>query len=106
MKRIIMKDRMLLIWYWVEVKYAQLLCLFGVRRSTKPIPKGVYCYEYTGHQWTNTKGETINETRCCPYFRWTKTTKGVACIYSPFYGFDFCLYDQCKICGEKDDINE
>jgi hypothetical protein len=27
----------------------------------------------------------------------------VACIYVGFYGFDFCLYDQCKICGINDE---
>jgi hypothetical protein len=30
----------------------------------------------------------------------------VACIYVGFYGFDFCLYDQCKICGVNDEIDE
>jgi hypothetical protein len=102
----IMKDIMLLNWYWLEIKYSQLLCLFGVRRSTKPIPKGMYCYEHTGHRYTNTKGESIIKIRTCPYYRWTKRTKKTACTYSAFYGFDFGLYDQCKICGEKDDITE
>ena len=61
-----MKDIMLLIWYWLEVKYAQLLCLFGVRRSASPIPEGIYCYEYDDER-NATKAEANAST--CKIFR-------------------------------------
>lgn len=78
--------------YWLEVKFTQLLYLFGYKKSTSPIPKGYYCY-----------GREKEETKACPYYRWTKKTQGTACTYLPFYGFDVCLFDQCKICGIKID---
>jgi hypothetical protein len=39
--------------------------------------------------------------RECKYYRMTPSTKGIACIYIGYYGFDPCLYDACKICGEN-----
>ena len=33
-------------------------------------------------------------------------TGGIACTYIGYYGFDPCLYDECKICGQNEEINE
>jgi len=44
--------------------------------------------------------------KTCKYYRSTPKTKGIACTYTGYYGFDFGLYDQCKICGENDEIDE
>lgn len=63
----------------------------------------MYCYEYDEER--NTK-EPINDggywVKTCKYYRSTPKTKGVACTYVGYMGFDPCLYDQCKICGVKD----
>lgn len=94
-----MKYKIKLLWYYVEVGYAKLLRLFNVRRSTSPIPKGTpYCYEYDEER--NTKEPTDGYwIKPCRYYRSTPKTKGVACTYVGYIGFDPCLYDQCKICG-------
>ncbi len=98
-----MKTKLRLLWYWLETRYAKLLRLFGVVRSTNCIPHGMYCYEYDEER--NTK-EPSNDgsywINTCKYYRSTPKTKGVACTYVGYMGFDPCLYDQCKICGVKD----
>lgn len=96
-------DRLLLVGYWFEALYVRIRLLFGLKKNTNPIPKGPYCYEYTGYRWLRVDGRAIRETRCCPYFRSTKLTGGIACTYLGVYGFDICLYDQCKICGENEE---
>ena len=99
-----MKDRILLIWYWLEVKYAQLLYLFGVVRSALPIPEGMYCYEYDDERnATKADNDYGYYIKPCKYYRSTPKTKGVACTYMGYFGFDPCLYDQCKICSENMD---
>ena len=37
----------------------------------------------------------------CKYYRYIDKKGNRACTYTGFIGFDACLYDQCKICGEK-----
>jgi hypothetical protein len=72
-----MRTKLRLLWYWLETRYAKLLRLFG---------------DQTNGYWIKT----------CKYYRSTPETKGVACTYIGYMGFDPCLYDQCKICGVKD----
>ena len=38
-----MRTKLRLLWYWLETRYAKLLRLFGVVRSTDYIPDGMYC---------------------------------------------------------------
>ena len=102
-----MKHKLKLLWYYAETRYAKLLCIFGVRRSASIIPKGQYCYVWDEERNINepcTDGGYWIKT--CKYYRSTLKTGGVACTYTGFFGFDFCLYDQCKICGENDEIDE
>jgi len=97
-----MKDRILLVWYYVEVKYSQLLRLFGVRRSTLHIPEGMYCYDYDEERNATKDPDDVGYyVKTCKYYRSTYKTKGVACTYIGYYGFDPCLYDQCKMCSEN-----
>ena len=100
-----MKTKLRLTWYWIETKYVKLLRLFGVVLSTDVIPNGMYCYEYDEEK---NKRAPLDGTeywvKTCPYYRSTPETKGIACTYSEHFGFDPCLYDQCKICGEKEDV--
>ena len=102
-----MKTKLRLLWYWIETKYAKLLHLFGVVRSTDCIPDGMYCYEYDEER--NTKEPCTDGgywIKTCKYYRSTPKTGGVACTYVGYMGFDSCLYDQCKICGLNDEIDE
>ncbi len=100
-----MKERLILLWYFVEVLFAKVMLRFGVKKDSSVIPEGVYCYSFDKEK--NAKeplkgGFWIEQ---CKYFRSTKNGTGIACTYCGFYGFDFCLYDRCKICGERDGIN-
>ena len=96
-----MRTKLRLLWYWIETRYAKLLRLFGVVRSADCIPDGMYCYEYDEER--NAKEPTDGYwIKTCKYYRSTPKTKGVACTYAGYMGFDPCLYDQCKICGVKD----
>lgn len=90
-----MKHKLRLLWYYAETRYVKLLRIFGVSRSVSVIPKGQYCYVLDEERYTT-----------CKYYRSTQKTGGVACTYTGFFGFDVCLYDQCKICGENDGIDE
>ena len=92
-----MRTKLRLLWYWLETRYAKLLRLFGVVRSTDCIPDGMYCYEYDEER--NAKEPADGYwLKTCKYYRSTPKTKGIACTYVGYMGFDPCLYDQCKIC--------
>jgi len=85
---------LLIIQYRIEVFFTKLLNLFSIKKNINVIPKGVYCYEYD-------KSHSNNNINICKYFRSTNTGKGTACTYVGYFGYDFSLYDQCKICGEN-----
>jgi len=62
----------------------------------------MYCYE---HDVERNIKEPINGywIKPCKYYRSTNKSKGVACTYVGYFGFDVLLYDQCKICGENEE---
>lgn len=102
-----MKQIFKLFWYYLETRYTKVLRYFNIRKDESIIPKGIYCYEYDeerndkepcklGSYWI----------KPCKYYRSTPETRGIACTYTGFYGHDCCLYDQCKICGVNDEINQ
>lgn len=99
-----MKDyieaKLLLIWYWLEIKYIQI---FNITYPKDPIPEGMYCYE---NDFEKNIAEPFDGIwiKTCPYYRSTYLTGGIACTYSAYYGFEAGLYDQCKICGTKYDL--
>jgi len=68
------------------------------------VPKGPYCYFGSGAPGSKS-------FRPCPYYRaiWL-TKKGEDhisyCRYMDNTNFDFDLYDQCKICGIKDNTDK
>ena len=102
-----MKTFFKLIWYYIETKYIKLLCIFGKKLDASIIPTGIYCYcvdkeRNITHPCTD-GGYWI---KTCKYYRSTPKTGGIACTYVGYYGFDFCLYDQCKICGINNEIEE
>lgn len=62
----------------------------------------MYCYEYVDR--TEKEPADGYWTKPFKYYRSTPKTKGIACTYVGHIGFDVCLYDQCKICGVKDSL--
>jgi hypothetical protein len=96
-----MKHKLKILWYYIETRYANLLILLGFKRDTSVIPKGQYCSVLDEER--NMKEPCTNGShyiKTCKYYRGTSKTGGIACIYTGFFGFDVCLYDQCKICGK------
>ncbi len=100
----ILRIEIMLLWFWFETRYTKFLLLLNIRRSSEPIPRGMYCYE-------RDKERNIKEPidgywiKPCKYYRSTEKTGGIACTYVGYNGFDPCLYDSCKICGVKEDID-
>lgn len=97
-----MRYKIKLLWYYIETRCAKLLRMLGLKYDTAVIPKGAYCYVWDEER--NIKEPCADGghwIKTCKYYRSTPKTRGIACIYMGFFGFDFCLYDQCKICGEN-----
>lgn len=94
-----MKDKLKLLKYWFEIQYHKI---FKPTLPTDVIPKGYYCYEDDVKLNKEIPLDMGVWVKICPYFRSTRSTKGIACVYKKFYGFDVGLYDSCKIC----DINK
>ena len=91
-----MKNSILSLWYFIEALFNRIRILFGYKFDKKCIPKGRYCYELEN----NGKDHPLvccYIKKVCRYYRSNKHG-GIACMYLGFYGFDLCLYDQCKIC--------
>lgn len=88
--------------YYIESRYIRLIRFLGIKGDASVIPDGIYCYVYDEER---NKKEPCKDgsywIKTCKYYRSTKNTGGIACAYSGFYGFDFALYDQCKICSEN-----
>lgn len=101
-----MRNGLRLIWYYTETRYAKLLRMLGVKRNASVIPGGLYCYVPDDERNKKEPLENGYWVKRCKYYRGTPKTGGIACTYIGYYGFDPCLYDQCKICGENDKINE
>lgn len=97
-----MKEKFELIWYYVETRYTKLLNFFNFKKDSLIIPKGMYCYEYDEER--NIKDPSYDGgywIKTCKYYRST-SRGGVACTFTGYFGFDPCLYDQCKICSENE----
>ena len=97
-----MKTKFKLIGIWLEVKFSKL---FKIKHDSSKIPQGMYCYCADNER--NEKEPLENEMwiKTCPYFRSTTKTGGIGCTFIGFYGFDFCLYDECKICSINEDFD-
>jgi hypothetical protein len=87
--------------YWMEVQWSNLQRVFGKTKDASVIPQGYYCYvpDNERNEKEPTDGIWIKP---CPYYRNMKNYSA-ACTYTGFIGFDFCLGDQCKICGKNVD---
>lgn len=88
---------------YIEIYWLKLLFLFGVKRSAKEIPKGVYCYTPDVEKNRNKdKNDYSYYIKPCKYYRGLKDFNA-GCAYVAYVGDDMLLGDQCKICGENDD---
>lgn len=65
----------------------------------------MYCYTFDFERNEKEPEENSLWIKTCPYYRSTTKTGGIGCTFSGFYGFDCCLYDQCKICSENIDLD-
>ena len=74
--------------------------MFGIRKDSSVIPIGHYCY-------TIDEKKNISQPidgywiKTCKYYRSMKRQCDAGCTYVGFIGFDPCLGDQCKICGQN-----
>jgi hypothetical protein len=84
-------------WSYVEVYFWKMLLFFGIEQSSKPIPKGYYCYVPDIE-----KNKTVNDgsyyIKPCKYYRSVEGELNAGCTYVGYIGFDPSLGDQCKIC--------
>lgn len=66
------------------------------KKMKKWIPKNtMYCYKFIGLL----PGGFGHRIKTCPWYRYGDEDVR-ECKYLGFRGYDFCLYDQCKICDE------
>ena len=86
---------------YIKILYYRIRLFFGIYLPTNVIPEGVYCYTPDLE-----KTERLNDGKFyinpCPYYKHIKGLKS-ACLYLGYVGYDFCLGDQCKICGKNNE---
>lgn len=90
-----------MIWYYIEVYFSIILSKLGFKKDKTVIPEGHYCYTWDDEREKNQPH--INGgfwVKTCKYYRNLKRYKA-ACTYVGYIGWDACLGDQCKICGEN-----
>ena len=90
--------------YWGRnfaiVLWWKLLILFGVRRSAKPIPEGLYCYTPDVKKNKATKELGVYYIKPCVYYK-TLGRDLNGCTYLGHITDDMTFDDQCKICAEN-----
>jgi len=95
---------MKLIWYYIETRYSKVMRWFGITKDETVIPRGMYCEEIDEERTNANKDPNVMYyVKTCKYHRMDSKGYGIACTYLGWYGFDFCLYDQCKMCSVNDD---
>ena len=98
--KFLVKEFIILLWFYLETKFMRFLKLFRFKSDSSVIPNGMYCYTIDNERNVNQpckNGEYW--IKPCKYFRGTQKTGGIACTYVGYFGFDPCLFDQCKICS-------
>ena len=87
------KNTISMLFWWVLIK-------LGVKRCTKPIPEGHYCY-YPDHEMNEKQDGTFNYYVIpCKYYK-TMSKRYNGCAYIGVITDDCVFDDQCKICGEN-----
>lgn len=100
-----MKNSLKLLWYYAETRYVKLLRIFGVRRSTLLIPKGMYCYTPDIEKNEAIKSCTTYYIKPCKYYK-TFWGRYNGCSYLGVITDDPTFDDQCKICGVNDELDK
>ena len=78
--------------------WGKLLLLFGVGRSTLPIPEGMYCYTPDIEKNEARKDCNIYCVKPCKYYK-ILGRRYNGCSYLGVITDDPTFDDQCKICG-------
>ena len=90
--------------YWAKnlatMLWWKLLFLFGVRRSTLPIPEGPYCYTPDIEKNEARKDCTTYYIKPCKYYK-TLGRRYNGCSYLGVITDDMIFDDQCKMCGKN-----
>jgi len=89
--------------YYIEILLSTLRLKLGFNYSKDCIPIGYYCYKIDEEKSKSRPLSEGYEIQLCPYYRKTKNGDNCGCVYIGFWGYDSCLWDQCKICGENVD---
>jgi hypothetical protein len=100
-----MKEKIILLGLYLETRFVNLLWFFGIKRDSSEIPVGLYCYTYDNER--NEKEPCSDGSfwiKTCKYYK-SRGNRDI-CTYVGFYGHDFALYDQCKICGRNYGLEE
>jgi hypothetical protein len=87
----------------INILWWKLLFLFGVKRSTSPIPEGIYCYSSDIKKNSTTKNPYPYYIIPCKYYK-TLGHRYNGCSYLGIITDDMVFGDQCKMCNEN--INE
>jgi hypothetical protein len=84
----------------ISMLFWLVLIKFGVKRSTKPIPEGHYCYT-PDHEMNEKQDGTFSYYIIpCKYYK-NISSRYVGCAYIGWITDDLLLTDQCKCCGEN-----
>lgn len=95
--------------YWsvnrINLLWWKLLFIFGIRRSTSPIPVGMYCYA-TDDEKNYANDDSLNNHGGVYYIKPCKYYKNLGrrfngCSYLGIITDDIVFDDQCKICSEN-----
>lgn len=82
-----------------EILYSRACIFLKINKDATVIPEGHYCYVIDEEK---NKLEPIDGywIKTCKYYR--SIGNGYAgCTYCGYIGWDICLSDQCKMCGEN-----
>lgn len=82
-----------MLFWWVLIR-------LGLNRSTKPIPKGNYCYTPDYEMNKKQNGAFDYYIIPCKYYK-SLSKRYNGCAYKGRITDDLTFDDQCKICGEN-----
>lgn len=85
----------------IGILWWKLLILFRIRRSSSPIPKGVYCYASDIEKNKNKNEDDFSHyIKLCKYYKFLGHGYN-GCSYLGIITDDSVFGDQCKMCGKN-----
>lgn len=97
------KNKLKTIKSYIDVLYGSILYKLKIKRSTKKIPVGPYCY--TGESYDIKTG--IYHIKPCKYYKYLLSdaddfdSEYRGCSYLGEITEDYLFIDQCKMCSEN-----